>query len=158
MQEATPQYEEHLCKLGYGVEFLPSCTKTIGEDAFVDGILMASKHSTSFATHRYFVFPGQDLPSENHHSGPERNGRHHGLILATIQHSGATYLIRTTHFTWTPDGYKPNKAQQTDIKSFLGYTKKQPPHIMLGDFNIPRGHNHLYEKLTTIYTDAIPPK
>lgn len=157
LQEATPQYEKHLCELGYGVEFLPSCTKTIGKDTFIDGILMASKHKTSFVAHRYFVFPGQDLPSEERHSTSERNGRHHGLILATVQYNDETYLIGTTHFTWTPDGHKPNKAQQTDIKSFLDYVKKQPPHIMLGDFNIPRGHNYLYEKLIAVYTDSVPP-
>ena len=157
LQEATPLYEESLGKLGYKVEFLPSCTKTVGTDTFVDGILIASKHKASFATHRYFVFPEQDLPSENRHSTSERNGRHCGLILATVQYNATAYLIGTTHFTWTPDGHKPNEAQQTDMVSFLNYTKKQSPHIMLGDFNIPRGHNHLYEKLTTIYTDAVPP-
>ena len=30
------------------------------------------------------------------------------------------------------------------------------PHVFCGDFNIPRGHNVLYETLTTRYTDSVP--
>ena len=158
LQEATLFYEKHFRSLGYTTEFLPSCTKTKNEKTFVDGILIASKHSVTFTTHRYFLFPGHDLPSETHHSTKERHARHrHGLILANILYNGTTYTIGTTHFTWTPDGCNPNEAQQTDMEAFLAYIKKQPPHVMTGDFNIPRKHNHLYENLTAVYTDAIPP-
>jgi endonuclease/exonuclease/phosphatase family metal-dependent hydrolase len=79
-----------------------------------------------------------------------------GIVLASYTYENETYTIGTTHFTWTPDGATPNTEQVTDMDALLAYITKKEPHIMCGDFNIPRNQNPLYQKLVELYTDAIP--
>ena len=66
------------------------------------------------------------------------------------------YAIATTHFTWAPNGNISTDAQHMDMDAFLFHMEKYKPHVMCGDFNIPRGHNDLYDKLLIAYKDAVP--
>ena len=78
----------------------------------------------------------------------------YGVISADIQ---ATDLFRiaTTHFTWTPNGL-PTLEQSQDLTQLKTCLNAYGAHILVGDLNIPRGKNSLYERLATGYVDAIP--
>lgn len=78
------------------------------------------------------------------------------VLIGTLSVSGELFTIATTHFTWTPDGSIPNDYQRDDMGRFLTYMKTVAPHCVIGDLNIPRNHNPLYEELLTHYRDAIP--
>ena len=85
-----------------------------------------------------------------------RNNTLRAIIVGTIIYEGNTYTICSTHFTWSPNGDSACHAQKGDMEEFLRITQTLPPHIMCGDFNIPRHHNSLYQTLISNYTDNIP--
>ncbi|MES2134704.1 MAG: riboflavin kinase [Patescibacteria group bacterium] len=85
----------------------------------------------------------------------KRKTERHVLLSGNIDIAGELFTIATTHFTWTPNGL-PDHYQETDAEALLSLLSRMPEVIVCGDFNIPRGHNNLYKKITTIYKDAIP--
>ncbi len=78
------------------------------------------------------------------------------LLYTDILIADEVFTVATTHFTWTPHGPTPSPEQISDMEKFLAYTTTLKPHIMCGDFNIPRHHNYLYKELVRNYTDTIP--
>ncbi len=79
-----------------------------------------------------------------------------GIILVDTTIDNVTYSIGTVHFTWTPNGDIANPEQISSMASLLEYTQTLPPHILTGDFNIPRSKNILYKELIEHYTDTVP--
>lgn len=79
-----------------------------------------------------------------------------GVILGTAVIEGIEYRIATTHFTWSKDGNCATPAQIAHMDSLTALMSKEPPHLLCGDFNIPRGRNPLYNNLITMYEDCIP--
>ena len=155
LQEATVLYEAILQKLGYSTFFLPRCIKSRDGVDFVDGILMASVHPITF-THHYYYKTSETIEREVYDETLKRNTTPRAILIGKVTSNNKEYTICTTHFTWTPEGNKPCLAQQDDMRVFTEYVKTLKGHVMCGDFNIPRHHNFLYEKLTELYTDAIP--
>lgn len=80
----------------------------------------------------------------------------HGVLYADILCNDGLFKIATTHFTWTPQGEAPSEEQVLSMKAFLEKMQNMEPHIICGDFNIPRTENVLYGELTKHYTDAVP--
>jgi endonuclease/exonuclease/phosphatase family metal-dependent hydrolase len=80
----------------------------------------------------------------------------HGVIGVQISSGDRTMNIYTTHFTWTPDG-APDANQRGDMAKLLALLADESPHVLCGDFNIPRQQNSLYGILTRHYTDHVPP-
>lgn len=79
----------------------------------------------------------------------------HVLAYASVYDGADEMLFATTHFTWTPDGFS-SPEQYVDMQALLNALSAVPPHVLCGDFNIPRGYNELYDFLTLRYRDCIP--
>ena len=78
------------------------------------------------------------------------------VVCATIARSdGQMYSIATVHLMVTPDG-KEIPAQTASVKKLLKFLDTKEPHILCGDFNIPRGYNTNYHLFTDKYIDTIP--
>ena len=155
LQEAHAGHARLLNKQGYWTSFLPRCLKEQEGKKYTDGIILAARYPFS-ATSHYYYKPTDKPVAEMLDEKTGRKTDWQGFLLAEIQAPNAQYHIGSTHFTWTPDGSVPNQAQQDDMKVFARQVSKLPPHIMCGDFNIPRHHNSLYKELTRLYTDEIP--
>jgi exonuclease III len=143
--------------LGYTTHFLPITKKFITENLEEMGFVIATRNTTAsqtiLGTH-YYHDPSRIIPVfENDSIGATVNT---AVIVSEIIHGNTQYIIATTHFTWTPDGEKPNDYQNSDMTKLLEYLKPVSPHCLCGDFNIPRHHNFLYNKLLEVYTDTIP--
>ena len=79
------------------------------------------------------------------------------LWVDLIDSNNDFYRIATLHHTVTPDG-KETEVQTEHTESLLeklaGFDNLP---IMVGDFNIPRGHNINYEKIVDFgYRDGVP--
>ena len=150
-------YEDSLSRitaLGYTTYFLP-CTRTIikGEER-VHGIALCSRLPTQNLSRAYYRNAEGPLLDCNHDD--ILNSVKRGIITADIAAPDGTHTIATTHFTWTPHGEKPDVGQTTDLTELLLLTQNVGPHMLCGDFNIPRYHSPLYDTLTAHYTDAVP--
>jgi exonuclease III len=80
---------------------------------------------------------------------------HEGIAWGTVEKEGVDFKIASLHFTWTHNGL-PNKDQERDIASLFKILDKMPELLLCGDFNVPRGYNHIYDQLTARYKDNIP--
>lgn len=150
LQEAPIDVSSWLKERGYRVTFLPLTLMTQDGERFPQGNLFASKTSYIVDIFHYHQ-PCDSLPLFDREKIRETNAR--GLILAQID----DFLVATTHFTWTPNGELADENQVNDLKKLFSFLDKQAPHILCGDFNIPRNINRLYEEeLATRYSDAIP--
>lgn len=154
--EATEKYAEKLRDFGYQTHFLPRCKRVQGGEEFEDGIIIASLHSARFETIYYYGHKGEEVPLDVFNPDTQRSTCLQGVAVAHITHNGQVYIIATTHFTWAPNGDIPTQAQQSDLRALLDILAQYGPHVLCGDFNIPREYNFLYEKLTSLYIDKIP--
>ena len=153
LQEADLMAEQLLQNLGYQTVLLRNTKQIRNGIPYDEGCIIGSKHSFSHKTLYYYSIEA-DLPTYD-----ERNKRfthNQGCIIAEIEIGSEIFTVGTTHFTWTPDGNTPNEPQITDMNYFLQSVSKLPPHIMCGDFNIPRHQNRLYNELISVYIDQIP--
>jgi endonuclease/exonuclease/phosphatase family metal-dependent hydrolase len=155
LQETTEKYLAPLQELGYTTFFEPRCIKSHEGVDFVDGLLFASLHPATFQTYHYYN-PHNGIIREQFDVETQRNNTPRSLVLAHVGYHDEQYVIGTTHFTWTPKGALPCAAQKQDLKAYLELVATLPPHIVCGDFNIPRHHNELYVPLTQVYTDTVP--
>lgn len=155
LQEASEKHVELLEKMGYKTAFAPRCLKKDGDKTYTDGVLFASTLPFTAETF-YYHKPSDVLQHDSFDKTSNRRPNWQTFLFATVAVGTDVFSIGTTHFTWTPDGALPSKAQIDDMKSFLDLVATLPPHVMCGDFNIPRYHNFLYQDLTKIYTDDIP--
>jgi endonuclease/exonuclease/phosphatase family metal-dependent hydrolase len=88
--------------------------------------------------------------------GVRKNNFKNGLLGVRTIVNDAEYLVYTTHFTWTEDGETPSQEQIESMNALLTHTQTLEPHLLCGDFNIPRNINYLYKNLVGEYVDNIP--
>ncbi len=155
LQEAAENYMSLLKDIGYTCEFLPRVRKKQEGNEFIDGSIIATKQPQT-AEPYYYYEPQKELAFEQFDEQSERLKCKQGVLLSSLQIDNVDFHIATTHFTWTPQGEKPNQAQIEDMTAMLQITSELPPHILCGDFNIPRDHSPLYKQLLTQYSDNIP--
>lgn len=155
LQEAGTPYVGLLEALGYHVTFVPRCIRVHEGEEFVDGLIWASLVPGVTTMHQYYT-PYVGVRHEKFDSGLERYNNPGLIVLGSVVADGKTFTIGTTHFTWTPNGDIPGSAQLADMPHFLKVASQFQPHIMCGDFNIPRATNRLYTDLLTLYRDEIP--
>lgn len=155
LQEAGTPYQGLLEASGYHVTFLPRCIRTYSGEEFTDGLLFASLLPNEVAAYNFYT-PHASLMHEQYDAVAERYNNPGQILLGHIVSNGKEYHIGTTHFTWTPNGDIPGKAQLIDMPNFLATVAQFPAHIMCGDFNIPRMANALYPELLVRYRDEIP--
>jgi endonuclease/exonuclease/phosphatase family metal-dependent hydrolase len=116
------------------------------------GIALAAKHPFVASTEYYHR---ADLPIVDF--DPQRKAETESFVYLSgiFTVDGAKYTFVTTHF-WDTGNGKPDHTQQELIGSLIERLETVPAHVLCGDFNIPREHNPLYEKLASRYDDAFP--
>ena len=155
LQEAGTPYQALLQAEGYQVTFVPRCIRTHEGEEFTDGLLFASLHPATVTPYNFYL-PHEGVLQEHFDDVLERNNTPGQILLGEVHLDGQTYHVGTTHFTWTKNGDIPGIAQESDMQEFLLLVSQFPPHVMCGDFNIPRASNRLYANLLTRYQDEIP--
>lgn len=154
VQEIFEADMERFTALGYTGTFLPMTQKDLNGTLSLLGIASFSRTEHTTTQSFYYSEPNKGIPIFNKNDIP--NSVAYGVILADVSIDGQTFTIGTTHFTWTPNGENPGPEQQTYIKTFIAEMENKKPHVMCGDFNIPRHKSALYPKLIESYTDAVP--
>jgi endonuclease/exonuclease/phosphatase family metal-dependent hydrolase len=153
LQEIPSSFIEILAKLGYFSSFAPML---VGNNIAIGdciGIAIATKIPTQSTTTYYASNNGTFVPYQREHSAETISNP---VILATYEsQDGQTYHIATAHQPVTQDGTADDN-QIKDTKSLLNHLKTQPPHILCGDMNMPRGYNTNYDLFSAHYTDCIP--
>lgn len=149
LQEAPESMADSLRVHSYHVTFVPLTLRHKNDREFREGILIATRAPHTATTHLYHTTSDK---LEVFEKSRYRETMRKAVLLVDC----GGFRIATTHFTWTPNGEIADEFQRTDLTALLLYLSTQSPHIICGDFNIPRFHNELYEQLITHYTDAIP--
>jgi len=150
-------YEENLPdfqKMGYDGEFAPMAYIQEQEKSKVVGTALLTYHTLK--NFELFYYRGSRETVCHFDRSNVFETQQKAVLCADILIGDETFTIATTHFTWTPDGNTANSAQIVDMEKFLAYIATMKPHVICGDFNIPRHHNPLYKKLTQHYMDTIP--
>jgi len=151
LQETPDFIQEFLHTLGYKTTFAPMVLRERGQGDFFEGIILASKH-TYVAKTTYYHGSAEEVcvqaPQDVHTcSNP--------LVKAVVTIDNTNYDVATTHVMVTPDGLT-RPYQITAITRLLKILSQQEPHVLCGDFNIPRGINDQYERFLESYQDMIP--
>lgn len=140
--------------LGYTTTFLPMVRKILDGVHTDFGVVICSRHPISNIRPIHF----HDTSGEIHNFDTEHKvlAVNNPSLIVTVTCDGKEYRIGTTHFTWAVDGRISSESQVRDMDTLLTFLKTEEPHIMCGDFNIPRNINPLYSRLIEHYTDTIP--
>ena len=142
-------------KLGYTCHFLPLTIFMINENPQEHGVALCSKTRITDVKSIYYLDFETVLPLHDPKDIPHTV--HYGLIHGNIMYGEDTFLCATTHFTWTAHGSNPSEDQKQSLTNLFKYTENLGPHLLCGDFNIPRNESVLYTKLAEHYDDNIPP-
>ena len=119
------------------------------------GIAIFTKEPATFDA-TYYKLPPNPLVPTDHSSYAARAATHgYAILRATLMHEGHEYVIGTTHLCVTYHGIA-DEFQTADTERLLALAAPMPPHVLCGDFNMPRSINSLYTRFTEFYTDAIP--
>lgn len=141
----------------FQVEFMPMCLKPRRDGGLAyRGIAVCTRSPAWKVVRDYYFQPNTTLiPADDMDTESKRKTYWHGVVGATIDDNGLDMTIFTTHFTWTPNGLS-NEFQAQDMKRLLAFMAEMPPHLICGDFNIPRKQNSMYPLLTAHYADNVP--
>lgn len=105
----------------------------------------------------YFYGSSDMVPKVTDPLGPDRYDHMRGAVVwMSVQVGKQSFVIGTTHFTWTPDGHT-SEGQRRDMKVFLEKLQEFPDVVFCGDFNAPRG-KEMWGEMAKRYTDNIPPE
>lgn len=157
LQEVPESVVREVEALGYDVRFAPMVVRTHGEALLPEGVLYGVRTETAKLLDvriHYLIQPQGTFQDFN----PEEEyfGVNNACIFGNIAVNGEEYTIGITHFAWTKHGPVPSSAQHRAMEKLLAIIPAEGPHILCGDFNIPRDQNPLYGTLTEHYTDAVP--
>ena len=150
MQEVPEEFVKQVTEMGYHVHFQKEQIYNDGVRTITEGILIASKEPLQNIECLYYHKTKETLPTADNDRYMETS--QFFILFATV----GGMKIGTTHFPVTHDRGVVSAYQEEVILPFEEIVKKLPPHILCGDFNTPRGHNPMYERFTTFYTDNIP--
>jgi len=151
LMEAPSAILPLLATRGYFTAFAPMCTDNPVAPGDVLGVVLATSVPHTSTTTYYTSTYARIVPHDKH----DAHSKSYPLITATIIYEGSPYTIATTHLYDTSDGHE-NAEQTASIDSLLVELQKLPPHVLCGDFNMPRGYNTNYERFCDPYTDTIP--
>lgn len=144
-------------ELGYETFFKPMMVRTVSEKPVKEGLLYCTKkEAVAVESRRTYYLVDESGAIQDYDESLEYLGVNSVCIVGDVTFEGNTYTLGTVHFTWTPHGSSPSPMQYRSMDRLLGALAGEKPHVMCGDFNIPRGKSPLYETLTDRYTDAIP--
>lgn len=142
---------------GYASTFLPYTRDRFAESSGEFGIALLTNTSSVAVTHtEMYYYEHEHGPLLRYDKNNPEGTIKRGVIACTLTYNGESYLILTTHFPDAPNGSIPTNAQKEALAKLIAYTNTLPPHIICGDFNLPRNENPLYEELRVLYTNAVP--
>lgn len=143
----------------FQVEFMPTCLKPRKDGSLAyRGTAICTRTPAWKVVRDYYFQPNTTfIPADDMDSESKRKTYWNGVIGVTIDDNGQDITVFTTHFTWTPKGLS-DEYQAQDMKRLLAYMAEMEPHIICGDFNIPRKQNAMYPILAAHYTDNVPPE
>jgi endonuclease/exonuclease/phosphatase family metal-dependent hydrolase len=151
LQEAPEDFQMTLREIGLHTTFLPMCIRNVDGRILNLGVIVASPTPHTYDLQYYHT---AKTPTKLLDKQRILEMESFGLINVTITHNEQVYRVVTTHFYWTPHGTED--PIQTALMDNLLKVLPEEPHILCGDFNIPRGFNALYPVLTARYTDTVP--
>ncbi len=152
LQEAPAGVVDKLVRLGYFVSFVPMTYEASVAPGDTLGVIIATIAPATFTTHYYSAKYGTPTPF----NPQDQHTKAYPIVHATLTVDSQRVTIGTTHLLDTFDGLA-NADQTACVEALLAYTKTLPPHILIGDFNMPRGYNTNYERfLAAGYTDHVP--
>jgi endonuclease/exonuclease/phosphatase family metal-dependent hydrolase len=141
----------------YQIEFLPMCLKERHDGSLAQwGIAIATRTPAWRVVRDYYYQPTTTyVPFDGLSKDTKRKTVWQGVVGVTVEDEGADLTIFTTHFTWTPNGVS-DEHQAADMKALLHFMNEQAPHVLCGDFNVPRKQNAIYPILASHYQDHVP--
>lgn len=127
------------------------------------GLFLGVKLPLKIKNHKFELYSGEagKIPNFSEHQGHNFWNRYLGWIQLEIDGETSlnpeVFTIATTHFTYAVGG-QVTSLQRQDFAKLLRLAKKLPPHLLMGDFNTPRG-KELWSQLTQEhgYQDHTPP-
>ncbi len=140
--------------LGYTGDFLPETQYRLGGVPITDGTALLSRYPLD--NFKSYYYQGSRESVGIFYDDDVIGTQQKSILHADCIINGEIFTIATTHFTWTPNGSVASDTQKESMTKFSAYISKMKPHVMCGDFNIPRNLNPLYQELCKHYTDAIP--
>jgi endonuclease/exonuclease/phosphatase family metal-dependent hydrolase len=154
LQEAPDLFADVLHTLGYTTCFAPMIIRQQLGREFFEGVIIASRFPFTAKTSYYY----QAQPTIVQFSETDKEGTiSHPILMATVTTPmKETFMIGTTHIMVTKDGAE-SEHQRQGTTALLHQLASEVPHILCGDFNMPRGYNQLYTEVTKQYQDSIPP-
>lgn len=153
MQEVPETFLSYLNERGFKTEFAPMFEEMLDSQKHKVRIAIASKLTFECKTQYY-----QGTKDSISLFDPSSEERNLSLVylFANIATISGNYSIATTHAPDTVDGTE-DAFQTKCMKKALSLLDNEEPHVICGDFNMPRGYNKLYEDFTQRYLDKIPP-
>ncbi|USN87360.1 MAG: endonuclease/exonuclease/phosphatase family protein [Candidatus Nomurabacteria bacterium] len=155
-QEVPKGFLTHLENRGYQTAYAPM--GIYDEDGMnkeiVMGVMLASKFPSTSKINYYHRGSPEIVKYENDRKEETES---YPYIITNIETPSGIYNIATTHLMDTKDGHE-DVFQIRGMTRLLELLAKEEPHMICGDFNMPRGYNSLYEKVTKYYKDNIPAK
>lgn len=152
LQEAPESFQIELAHRGYHTSFAPMLQQNLATGIATAGVLIATKTPHEASTH-YFYRAAQNIVLE---SETDRAGTISQPVLrAQFSGHGIEHSIATLHLVKTDNGHA-DTHQTHVVTELLEHLRTQPPHLLVGDFNMPRGHNTNYDRFGELYTDEIP--
>jgi endonuclease/exonuclease/phosphatase family metal-dependent hydrolase len=141
----------------FQIEFLPMCLKERRDGSLGHiGVAVCTRNPAWKVIRDYYFQPTTTLvPMDMYTKETKRKTTWQGILGVTLDDNGLDMSVCTTHFTWTPDGMSDD-FQTHDMRRLLTYMSELVPHVLCGDFNLPRKQNSLYPLLASHYTDHIP--
>lgn len=154
LQEVTRPTFSQLETMGYSCIFLPLTRRLYRDELLEEGIALCTH--TPVQNIQLYYYRGAETGLEIFRDDRINETYKNGVLSASVTLGEKSFTVATTHFTWTPDGELPSAEQINDMDVLLSHIETLEPHIICGDFNIPRNHNVLYKRLTERYTDSVP--
>lgn len=154
LYEAPKGYQHALLEHGYRyTSFAPVLIRDDQGPAYEEGVIIASRHQFTVQA-EYYRHSAENIVLET--KSPNTDTAH-PLLTATISIDNSSYIIAATHVMVTANG-RSDEDQRKGIDKLLSILDAKPPHVLCGDFNMPRGVNDQYERFTPRYQDAVPAK
>ena len=154
LERDIPRFKERLKYHAFYVRFSDYSSRAIlhnlSKSPVPSGAAILSKHPFLFTHNKRYA--NKDVDIELFFK--EQISMHRDLLSVGMMVDGETYVLATTHFTWTPDG-KSSEHQKHDLGKIVQMLERIGPCVFTGDFNSARGFE-IFDELARLMKDNIP--
>lgn len=153
LQEVYEKDMDELCALPHRAFLLTMRRTSLSGEVHTFGVALYSRAPILAVERIYYTQPKGVLGVFDRSSVETiRNTSQRGVLFCEIENG---VCVASVHHTWTKDGLS-DAYQRADTEALVNALSGKKPHILCGDFNIPRVHNDCYMKLLGAYEDCIP--